>query len=109
MMRIEKYAFTMKLNPGMEAEYRRRHDEIWPELVELLKEPESRIIRSISTGKPTRSSACYGGRTTIAWPICRTSGDEALVGPHGRHHGYESRQLTSRKAAGDRLPYGLIP
>jgi L-rhamnose mutarotase len=34
----EKYAFKMQLNPGMEMEYRRRHDEIWPELVELLKE-----------------------------------------------------------------------
>jgi L-rhamnose mutarotase len=34
----EKYAFKMQLNPGMEDEYRRRHDEIWPELVELLKE-----------------------------------------------------------------------
>ena len=34
----EKYAFKMQLNPGMEKEYRRRHDEIWPELVELLKE-----------------------------------------------------------------------
>ncbi|WP_374631345.1 L-rhamnose mutarotase [Pannonibacter indicus] len=35
---MEKYAFKMKLNPGMEAEYRRRHDEIWPELSALLKE-----------------------------------------------------------------------
>ena len=34
----EKYAFTMKLNPGMEDEYRRRHDKIWPELMELLKD-----------------------------------------------------------------------
>jgi L-rhamnose mutarotase len=34
----EKYAFKMQLNLGMEDEYRRRHDEIWPELVELLKE-----------------------------------------------------------------------
>ena len=34
----EKYAFKMKLNPGMKAEYRRRHDEIWPELVALLKD-----------------------------------------------------------------------
>ncbi|MET0531572.1 MAG: L-rhamnose mutarotase, partial [Microvirga sp.] len=24
----EKYAFKMQLNPGMEVEYRRRHDEI---------------------------------------------------------------------------------
>ena len=33
---MEKYAFRMRLHPGMEAEYRRRHDEIWPELVDLL-------------------------------------------------------------------------
>ncbi|WP_262027735.1 L-rhamnose mutarotase [Microvirga sp. Mcv34] len=38
MIGKEKYAFKMQLNPGMEDEYRRRHDEIWPELVELLKE-----------------------------------------------------------------------
>ena len=35
---MEKYAFKMKLNPGMKAEYKRRHDEIWPELVALLKQ-----------------------------------------------------------------------
>jgi len=35
---MEKFAFKMHLNPGMEAEYRRRHDEIWPELVDLLTE-----------------------------------------------------------------------
>ncbi|HEY8596164.1 MAG TPA: L-rhamnose mutarotase [Devosiaceae bacterium] len=37
-MNEEKYAFKMKLNPGMAAEYRRRHDEIWPELSDLLHE-----------------------------------------------------------------------
>jgi L-rhamnose mutarotase len=35
---MEKFAFKMHLNPGMEAEYKKRHDEIWPELVELLKQ-----------------------------------------------------------------------
>jgi L-rhamnose mutarotase len=35
---MQKYAFRMQLNPGMEDEYRRRHDAIWPELVTLLKE-----------------------------------------------------------------------
>lgn len=34
---MEKFAFKMYLNPGMEAEYKKRHDEIWPELVALLK------------------------------------------------------------------------
>jgi L-rhamnose mutarotase len=35
---MQKHAFRMRLNPGMEEEYRRRHDAIWPELVALLKE-----------------------------------------------------------------------
>ena len=29
-------AFLMKLKPGYGAEYRKRHDEIWPELSQLL-------------------------------------------------------------------------
>ena len=35
---MEKHAFRMRLKPGMTAEYKRRHDEIWPELVDLLKQ-----------------------------------------------------------------------
>lgn len=31
-------AFKMKLKPGFEAEYKKRHDEIWPELQTLLSE-----------------------------------------------------------------------
>jgi L-rhamnose mutarotase len=34
---MQKHAFRMQLNPGMADEYRRRHDEIWPELADLLK------------------------------------------------------------------------
>ena len=34
----EKHAFKMQLSPGMAAEYRKRHDEIFPELVDLLHE-----------------------------------------------------------------------
>ena len=30
-------AWVMKLKPGHEAEYKRKHDEIWPEMVALLK------------------------------------------------------------------------
>jgi len=35
---MEEIAFTMQLKPGVEAEYTRRHDEIWPELSALLTE-----------------------------------------------------------------------
>jgi L-rhamnose mutarotase len=30
-------AWVMKLKPGQEAEYKRKHDELWPEMVEMLK------------------------------------------------------------------------
>jgi L-rhamnose mutarotase len=35
---MHRYAFKMHLNPGQEVEYKRRHDEIWPELSRLLGE-----------------------------------------------------------------------
>lgn len=35
---MQKIAFKMKLKPGMRQEYQRRHAEIWPELVSLLRE-----------------------------------------------------------------------
>ena len=35
---VVRLAFKMKLFPGFEAEYKKRHDEIWPELERLLKE-----------------------------------------------------------------------
>ena len=34
---MTRAAFTMKLKPGFEAEYKRRHDQIWPELVAELQ------------------------------------------------------------------------
>mgnify|MGYP003788088821 CR=1 FL=1 len=34
----DRIAFRMNLNPGQAAEYEKRHDEIFPELVTLLKE-----------------------------------------------------------------------
>ncbi|WP_395768375.1 L-rhamnose mutarotase [Aquirufa sp.] len=35
---MQRKAFKMFLLPGFEAEYVRRHDAIWPELVDLLHE-----------------------------------------------------------------------
>ena len=37
-MATETIAFRMFLNPGQAQEYQRRHDEIWPELVAVLKD-----------------------------------------------------------------------
>lgn len=35
---MKRHAFTMKLKPGMAAEYQRRHDELWPELAAALRD-----------------------------------------------------------------------
>jgi L-rhamnose mutarotase len=37
-METKRFGFKMKLNPGFRDEYRKRHNEIWPELVKLLKD-----------------------------------------------------------------------
>ena len=34
---MKRVAFTMKLKPGMKEEDQKRHDQIWPELIGLLK------------------------------------------------------------------------
>ncbi len=34
---MERFAWKGRIREGMQAEYKRRHDEIWPEMKELLK------------------------------------------------------------------------
>ena len=34
---MQRLAFKMKLKPGVAAEYKKRHDELWPELAAELK------------------------------------------------------------------------
>ena len=35
---MERLCFTFQIKPGTEDEYKRRHDEIWPELVRAIQE-----------------------------------------------------------------------
>lgn len=35
---MERLCFTFEIYPGQEAEYKKRHDEIWPELVKVIQE-----------------------------------------------------------------------
>jgi L-rhamnose mutarotase len=68
MSETERHVFKMKLNPGMEAEYRKRHDEIWPDLVDLLHEagisdytihldPETDLLIGVLTRTKTHKMA----------------------------------------------------
>jgi L-rhamnose mutarotase len=46
---MQKQAFKLKLNSGQEAEYKRWHDTLWPELEQLLKETGIENYSSWST------------------------------------------------------------
>jgi L-rhamnose mutarotase len=35
---MTRQAFTMKLKPGFAAEYKKRHDELWPDMAKALHE-----------------------------------------------------------------------
>jgi len=36
-METKRFGFKMKMLPGFKEEYKKRHNEIWPELLQLLK------------------------------------------------------------------------
>lgn len=59
----EVVAFRMQLHPGQEAEYRRRHDEIWPELAALLK---AAAIRDYSIHLDRETGALFARLTREA-------------------------------------------
>lgn len=35
---MDRVGWRLKLRPGMKAEYKKRHDEIWPEMTEVLNQ-----------------------------------------------------------------------
>lgn len=64
---MQRVAFTMKLKPGNEAEYLKRHDEIWPELSEALTaagisnysiflDPDSLVLFAVQELAPDHSA-----------------------------------------------------
>ena len=63
---MARVGFTMKLHNGQLAEYKKRHDEIWPELVSLLK--ESGI---------SNYSIFLDEKTNILFGVLDSSNDEA--------------------------------
>jgi L-rhamnose mutarotase len=68
---MEEIAFTMKLKPGVEVEYQRRHDEIWPELTAALNDAgirEYSIFLDRSTGTLFAVQKRVPGHTVAALP-----------------------------------------
>jgi hypothetical protein len=88
---MQRAAFEMRLKPGFESEYRRRHDEIWPELSRALTDagvsdysifldPETLILFAVQK----LAEGAQRGQTA------RSPGRPQVVAAHGRHHGDQS-------------------
>lgn len=100
----------MKLKPGCEVEYEKRHRAIWPELVKLLKETgvsdyyifwdkETNLLFAVQE---------QGGESGS--PGSRHESDrKKMVGLHGRHHGRESGQLAGFDSAERGILHGIRP
>ena len=48
---MERFAWKGRIKPGMQEEYKRRHDEIWPEMKALLKSAGIRNYSIWNTGE----------------------------------------------------------
>ena len=48
---MERFAWKGRIKPGMQAEYKRRHDEIWPEMKQVLKDAGIRNYTIWSDGE----------------------------------------------------------
>ena len=69
--------FVMRLKPGSLAEYKRRHDEIWPELVEAMREAGFRNYTLFRRGTQVIAySECYPDAATVNAKIAATEPDQ---------------------------------
>ena len=73
---MQRVAFKMQLKAGFVAEYRKRHDEIWPELAKLLKEsgisdysifldPETLVLFGLQKLAPKNTSGELSGKAIM--------------------------------------------
>lgn len=69
----EKFAFKMKLFPGIREEYRRRHDAIWPELVELVREAGLSDYSIHFDSRRTLFLLLFGAPMITGWTTSRTT------------------------------------
>ena len=79
---MQRFAFAMKLLPGFEAEYKKRHDEIWPELARELRDagvsdysiyldPESLTLFAVQKLSPGNTAHTLPQRAIVKkWWAC---------------------------------------
>jgi L-rhamnose mutarotase len=70
---MERICFTFAIKPGTEDEYKRRHDEIWPELVEAIRESGIRNYTLFRRGlEITAYAECHPDAATAFGKVAAT-------------------------------------
>jgi L-rhamnose mutarotase len=89
----QRHAFRMRLKPGAEAEYQRRHDEIWPELAQahrdagisdysIFLDPETRFLFAVQKREHDHQADRLGDLDVVRrWSA--HMGDLMETGPDG--------------------------
>ena len=73
MTTMERICFTFAIKPGTEDEYKRRHDEIWPELVEAIRESGIRNYTLFRRGlEITAYAECHPDAATAFGKVATT-------------------------------------
>jgi L-rhamnose mutarotase len=73
MTPMERICFTFAIKPGTENEYQRRHDEIWPELVEAIQEAGIRNYTLFRRGlQITAYAECHPDAATAFGKVAET-------------------------------------
>jgi L-rhamnose mutarotase len=73
---MKRFAFKMKLIPGMKEEYKRRHSEIWPELSSLLYEAG---IRNYSIFLDEETNTLFAYQEQVGENSSQGLGDREVV------------------------------
>jgi L-rhamnose mutarotase len=84
-----KKAFCMKVYPDKQEEYQKRHEELWPEMREMLKLSMAQsAIRSFWSQRRVHYLLIWKSLTKSAGlKSARDSNQPKMVAPHGRYHG----------------------
>ena len=100
---MERYAWKAAVLPGRMAEYRRRHDEIWPEMLEMFRRAGIRNYSIWQTGDTLFGYyECDDPKTAL----CRAEGCACqctLARVHARRDPYGTRPEERRTAASEQV------
>ncbi len=94
---MERVGFTMRLLPGQEAEYRRRHAAVWPEMLDALRAAGARDYSIFLRGDDLFAYLEVDDFARFQAYMAASDGERPLAGRDGRPDRPADRP-------GDRLP-----